>query len=80
MRKRMMKRVVDIEVTASGSVGEGIVLLCTVTGFGHGFLVHYLGEGLLRSMELESRYQGNSLLELKIHDSSGNPSPNRPKL
>jgi hypothetical protein len=60
MRKRMMKRVVDIEVSASGSVSEGIVLLCTVTGFGHGFLVHYLGEGLLRSMELESRYQGNS--------------------
>jgi hypothetical protein len=56
-----MKGVVDIEVTApSGSVTEEIVLLCTVTGFGHGFLVHYLGEGLLRSMELESRYQGNS--------------------
>ena len=64
MRKRMMKRVVDIEVTAPGSVTEEIVLLCTVTAFGHGFQVHYLGEGLLRSMELESRYQGNSLLEL----------------
>src|SRR5919107_2942820 len=39
MRKRMMKRVVDIEVTAPGSVTEEIVLLCSVTGFGHGFLV-----------------------------------------
>jgi hypothetical protein len=56
----MMKRVVDIELTASGSVSEEIVLLCTVTGFGPGCLVHYLGEGLLRSLELESRYQGNS--------------------
>ena len=55
-----MKRVVDIEVTASGSVTEEIVFLCTVTGLGHGFLVRYLGEELLCSMELESRYQGNS--------------------
>ena len=74
-----MKRVVDIEVTASGSVSEEIVLLCTVTGFGHGFLVHYLGEGLLRSMELESRCKG-TLLELRTRESSGNPSPDRHKL
>ena len=51
---------IDIEVTASGGATEEIELICTVTGFGHGFLVHYLGEGLFHSMALESRYQGNS--------------------
>jgi hypothetical protein len=73
-----MKRVVDIEVTASGGATEEIELICTVTGFGDGFLVHCLGEELFHSMELESRYQENSARASR--ESSGNRSPDRHKL
>jgi len=49
----MMERVLVIEVTEYGTVTEEIELICSMTGFRHRFVVHYLGEGFFRSMELE---------------------------
>ena len=49
----MLERLIDIEVSEYGAVTEEIELVCTMTGFRSRFLVHYLGEGLFRSMELE---------------------------
>jgi hypothetical protein len=48
----MLERLVDIEVTEYGTVIEEIELVCTMTGFRRRFLVHYLGEGFFRSVEL----------------------------
>ncbi len=48
----MMERLLDIEVTECGTVIEEIELICCMTGFRRRFLVHYLGEGLFRSVEL----------------------------
>jgi hypothetical protein len=48
----MIERLIDIEVTEYGTVTEEIELVCTMTGFRRRFLVHYLGEGLFRSLEL----------------------------
>jgi hypothetical protein len=49
----MLERLLDIEVTEYGTVTEEIELVCTMTGFRRRFLVHHLGEGLFRSLELE---------------------------
>ena len=49
----MLERLFNIEVTEYGTVTEEIELVCTMTGFRSRFLVHYLGEGLFRSLELE---------------------------
>jgi hypothetical protein len=49
----MLERLIDIEVSEYGAVTEEIELVCTMTGFRRRFLVHYIGEGLFRSMELE---------------------------
>ena len=49
----MLERLIDIEISEYGAVTEEIELVCTMTGFRSRFLVHYLGEGLFRSMELE---------------------------
>ena len=48
----MLERLLDIEVSENGTVTEEIELICTVTGFRHRFLVHYIGEGFFRSVEL----------------------------
>jgi hypothetical protein len=36
----------------NGTVTEEIELICTMTGFRSRFLVHHLGEGIFRSVEL----------------------------
>jgi hypothetical protein len=50
--KRMLERLLDIEVCEYGSVIEEVELICTMTGFRRRFLVHHLGEGFFRSVEL----------------------------
>jgi len=50
----MMERLVEIEVTEYGTVTEEIELICTMTGFRRRFLVHHIGEGFFRSVELEA--------------------------
>jgi hypothetical protein len=50
----MLERLLDIEVsTEYGTVTEEIELICTMTGFRRRFLVHHIGEGFFRSIELE---------------------------
>jgi hypothetical protein len=49
----LLERLIDIEVSEYGAVTEEIELVCTMTGFRRRFLVHYIGEGIFRSMELE---------------------------
>jgi hypothetical protein len=48
----MLERLLEIEVSEHGTVTEEIELICTMTGFRRRFLVHYLGEGFFRSVEL----------------------------
>ena len=50
----MVERLVDMEVTEDGTVTEEIELICTMTGFRRRFLVHHIGEGFFRSLELEA--------------------------
>jgi hypothetical protein len=50
--KRMLERLLDIEVSEYGTVTEEIELICTMTGFRFRFLVHHIGEGIFRSVEL----------------------------
>ena len=54
MTENVMERLVDLEVTESGTVFEEIELICTMTGFRSRFLIHYLGEGIYPSAELEA--------------------------
>ena len=49
----MFEKLVDIEITEYGTVTEEIELICTMTGFRSRFLVHYIGEGFFRSVNLE---------------------------
>ncbi len=48
----MLERLLDIEVSQNGTVTEEIELICSMTGFRRRFLVHHLGEGFFRSVEL----------------------------
>jgi hypothetical protein len=48
----MLERLLDIEVGELGTVTEEIELICTTTGFRRRFLVHHIGEGFFRSVEL----------------------------
>ena len=48
----MLERLLEIEVSDYGSVTEEIELICTMTGFRRRFLVHHIGEGFFRSVEL----------------------------
>jgi len=50
----MVEKLVDMEVTEDGTVTEEIELICTMTGFRRRFLVHHIGEGFFRSLELEA--------------------------
>jgi hypothetical protein len=50
--KKMFERLLDIEITEYGTVTEEIELICTMTGFRSRFLVHHIGEGFFRSVEL----------------------------
>ena len=47
-----MERLLDIEVTQYGTVIEEIEFICCTTGFRSRFLVHHIGEGFYRSVEL----------------------------
>jgi hypothetical protein len=51
----MLESLVGMEVTDDGTVTEEIELVCTMTGHRRRFLVHHLGEGFFRSVELEAR-------------------------
>jgi hypothetical protein len=48
----MLERLLDIEVSEYGAVTEEIELVCTMTGFRLRYLVHHIGEGFFRSVEL----------------------------
>ncbi len=48
----MLERLLDIEVSEHGTVTEEVELICTMTGFRHRLLVHYIGEGFFRSVDL----------------------------
>ena len=48
----MMERLLDVEVTAYGTIIEEIELICTMTGFRRRFLVEHIGGGFYRSVEL----------------------------
>ena len=48
----MLERLLDIEVSEHGTVTEEIELICNMTGFRRRFLVHYIGEGFFRSVDL----------------------------
>jgi hypothetical protein len=48
----VLERLVDIEVSEDGTVTEEIELICCMTGFRRGFVVHHLGERFFRSVEL----------------------------
>jgi hypothetical protein len=50
--KKMFERLLDIEITEYGTVTEEIELICTMTGFRSRYLVHHIGEGFFRSVEL----------------------------
>jgi hypothetical protein len=50
----MLERLVGIEVTQDGTVTEEIELICTMTGHRRRFLVHHIGEGFFRSVELQA--------------------------
>jgi hypothetical protein len=49
----MMEKLLDIEVTEHGTILEEVMLICTMTGFRSRFLIHHIGEGFFRSVELE---------------------------
>jgi hypothetical protein len=48
----MLERLLDIEVSEYGTVTEEVELICTMTGFRRRLLVHYIGEGFFRSVDL----------------------------
>jgi hypothetical protein len=48
----MMERLLEIEIGAYGTILEEVELICTMTGFRSRFLVHHLGEGFFRSVDL----------------------------
>ena len=51
----MVERLLEVEVTEQGTITEEIELICTMTGFRRRFLIHHIGEGFFRSVELEAR-------------------------
>ena len=52
MTENVMERLVDLEVTESGTVFEEIEIICTMTGLRRRFLIHHIGEGFFQSVEL----------------------------
>jgi hypothetical protein len=53
-QQKMIERLVDMEVNQDGTVTEEIELICTMTGFRRRYLVHHIGEGFFRSVELQA--------------------------
>ena len=56
----MLERLLDIEVSESGTIFEEIELICTMTGFRRRFLVHHVGEGFYTSVELSHIHPNKS--------------------
>jgi hypothetical protein len=50
----MIERLIDIEVTRQGTIMEEIEVICCMTGFRRRLLIHHIGEGLFRSVELRA--------------------------
>jgi hypothetical protein len=49
----MLERLLDVEASEEyGTLTEEIELICTMTGFRRRFLIHHIGEGFFRSVEL----------------------------
>ena len=48
----MLERLLDAEASEHATLTEEIELICTMTGFRRRFLIHHLGEGFFRSVEL----------------------------
>ena len=48
----MLEWLLEIEVSEHGTVTEEVELICTMTGFRRRFLVHHIGEGFFRSVDL----------------------------
>ena len=48
----MLENLLDVEVTEYGEIIEEIELICCMTGFRRRFLIHHIGEGFFRSVEL----------------------------
>jgi hypothetical protein len=48
----MLERLLDVEASEHGALSEEIELICTMTGFRSRFLIHHIGEGFFRSVEL----------------------------
>jgi hypothetical protein len=53
-QQKMLERLADMEVNQDGTVTEEIELICTMTGFRRRYLVHHIGEGFFRSVELQA--------------------------
>ena len=51
----MMERLLEVEKAgADGTILEEVELICAMTGFRSRFLVHHMGEGFFRSVDLGS--------------------------
>ncbi len=48
----MMKKLLDIEITEDGTLIEEVEVFCTMTGASRRFLVHHIGEGFYRSVQM----------------------------
>ena len=48
----MLERLLDVEASEHGTLTKEIELICAMTGFRRRFLIHHLGEGFFRSVEL----------------------------
>ena len=48
----MMERLLEIEIGADGTILEEVELICAMTGFRSRFLIHHVGEGFFRSVDL----------------------------
>ncbi len=51
---KMLERLLEVEATEYGTFFEEIELICCMTGFRRRLLVHHIGEGFFRSVELEA--------------------------
>jgi hypothetical protein len=49
-----IERLLEVEVGADGTHAEEIEPICTITDSRLRFLIHYIGESFLRSLELGS--------------------------
>jgi hypothetical protein len=52
----MLERLLDAEASEYGTLTEEIELICTMTGYRRRFLIHHIGEGFFRSVELGPSY------------------------